>query len=748
MSNERPLKTALFVALSCLAGTAHAQSKDLLEAVRVHRATARSTAEAEYSACAGADVKKACPDATRLSLLLGFLELSEGDAAAAVDQLKSRPAPKGLEAIHAWYLGEAQAWAGKKDEALKTFARAGKTPPSWLKKRLDARTAELLVATHKFKEALPLFETLDVDASAELLYARGTAKFDSGDREGGLADFKALTVKNPAHPDAVQAAMRLANLNRTPTFGFEERLARAAAYVAAGEAKTAQAELEGVEVPKDKREKSATARLHLAKASVLFALGQQDDAFLQLDDAMGGPSPIAADAMMIRARRLMKGGENRLGREVLLSLDEKYPKEAPAEEAGYLASWLAMQAGEFERAVSDFERFESRHPESRKRDEARWFRAFSLIRLGQHDKARALLATLLDDFPRSALVPQARYWMIRSAQLSLDASAADGGVAVAVAPADAGTFLNALKRPSREQLIADYKTLIGQSPGSFYALLSQERLRELGEDAPATFSEPPKVLKVAPPADLKLAQELARTGLFHDSQDEVATVIQGVGNSEGALRYGHALQGLGDYGAAYTLAARWLWGAVFTQRVPEAVALMYPRAYQETVEKQSHDHGLDPFMAWAIMRRESAFRPEVSSVADARGLMQLIPPTANAIAKELNIEAPAPDELYSPEENVTLGTWYLSALLNRFQGHPSLCAAAYNAGAKPVLHWAQERQTLPLDIWVEEIPYKETRGYVKQVTADYYIYQALYGPKAERRLSMEVPAPRETGVAF
>ncbi len=253
---------------------------------------------------------------------------------------------------------------------------------------------------------------------------------------------------------------------------------------------------------------------------------------------------------------------------------------------------------------------------------------------------------------------------------------------------------------------------------------------------------------MAPPPELKLAQELARTGLFHDAGDEVQAVLAQVGSAEAALRFGHALQALGEYGPAHTLAARWLWGAVYTQKSPEAIALMYPRAFQETVEKQSKDHGLDPYMAWAIMRRESAFRPEVSSVADARGLMQLIPPTARAIARELKVEPPEPDELYSPEENVTLGTWYLAALLERFQGHVSLCAAAYNAGAKPVVRWAEERKDLPLDMWVEEIPYKETRGYVKQVTADYYIYQALYAPKANRPFSMQVPSPRAVGVTF
>ncbi len=750
MSNQRPPVLALFAALVCSAPPAAAQSKDLLEAVRVHRPTARATAEAEYSACAPKEAKKPpakpCPEAARLSLLLGFLELSDGDAKAAVDQLKSRPAPRGLEAVHAWYRGEAQAWAGQKEAALKSFARASKGAPAWLKKRLDARQAELWVAVRKPDQALPFFEGLEVDGSPELLYARGTARYDSGDKEAGLSDLRALVVRFPAHPDAQQAAARLERVGKSPTFTFEERLQRSQSFSAAGDPKSALAELEAVQLPDPKKAPRSKAQLALSKASVLFALGKDEDGFLELDDAMGGPSIVAADAMMLRARKLMKSGENRLGRELLLSLDEKYPKEAPAEEAGYLAAWLAMQAGDFERAVADFERFEARHPDSRKRDEARWFKSFSLIRAGQLEKARVSLASLLEGFPKSQLVPQARYWQTRAAQLMLEVP--DAGTGPVALAGDAGAAPKAPVLPTRESLIAEYRTLIATSPGSFYALLAQERLRELGEEPPPTFGEAPKTLKVAPPPELKLAQELAKTGLFRDAGEEVQAVLQTVGSAEAALRMGHAMQALGEYGAAHALAARWLWGAVYTLRTPEAIALMYPRAYQETVEKQSKDHGLDPFMAWAIMRRESAFRPEVSSVADARGLMQLIPPTARAIAKELNLDPPEPDELYSPEENVTLGTWYLSALLERFQGHPSLCAAAYNAGAKPVVHWAEERASLPLDMWVEEIPYKETRGYVKQVTADYYIYQALSGPKAERRLSMQVPSPRATGVSF
>ena len=188
---------------------------------------------------------------------------------------------------------------------------------------------------------------------------------------------------------------------------------------------------------------------------------------------------------------------------------------------------------------------------------------------------------------------------------------------------------------------------------------------------------------------------------------------------------------------------------MYGQRSPEAVALMYPRAYRDSVERLSKENGLDPFLAWAIMRRESAFKPEVTSIADARGLLQLIPPTARSIASVLKITAPEPDELYSPETSIDLGTWYLSALMDRF-AHPTLCAAAYNAGSVPVVKWATSRSELPLDMWVEEIPYKETRGYVKQVTADYFIYRTLYGEIGSPipPLKLSVPQPKPDGVAF
>ncbi len=696
MSNPRP---ALLLILGCFEA-AWAQSPALLEAVRVHRAGVVDTARAELQACYDAK----CPDADRLSLSLGFLLLSESDAASAATQLVSRPAPKGLEAFHGWYLGEALAWSGDVDDALKWLQKARKPAPPWLQRRIDARMGELWLGKGDAKKALPLLEAATTgDAGPELLYQRGIARWMNGDVKRGQADLRSVAVRYAAHPYAARADELV-----KPAYTFEERLTRATVLGGA----RAVTELEGLKAPPGQE-----GRFELALAAAYFQVADDAKGNAQLDSAAKRGPGVASEALMARARRFMKVHDNAQARKVMLEIEAKYAEQPVAEDAAYLAAWLAMQAGDFEPAATEFGAFDTSHADSKKRDEARWFKAYSEYRAGKCSPAT--LQSLIDDFPRSSLVPQARYWLARCQQ----------------------------KQPGAK-VAAAYRAIIAAHPQSFYALLSSERLRELGETPPPPFAVEPKRLSVPPPKELKLAMELSATGLFRDAGLEVDRLLGTVGSADQALKLGHALQGIGEFGPAYTLAARWLWGAAFTQKDPAALALLYPRAFDESVEKFSSEAGLDPYMAWAIMRQESAFRPEVTSVADARGLMQLIPPTADSIAKTRNIVAPHPAELYAPEQSIAMGTWLLSALLERF-GHPSLCAAAYNAGARPVVEWASTRSDLPLDEFVEAIPWKETRGYVKNVTANYFVYRTLYASSGEpMRLSLKVPEPKPTGVNF
>lgn len=709
---------ALLISVS-FGAPALAQTDGLLESVRVHRAGVATLAKEELDACVAAK----CGDRDRLTLLTAVLELSDGNATQAAERLKNSKAPKGLEAFHGWYFGEAQAWSGQRAAAVKTLQRARKTAPTWLQPRIDRRLAELFL---ELGDAAKSRAILDVDPDVaklpELLFTRALARQTSKLTALARADWKLLALKFPAHPHGIAAQARLiAEDAWAPT--FDEALGRAQALLNAGDSRGCLAAIEALKPTKPAEE----ARLALLKGQALLTRGKERDAEAQaqLAIAAGGPPSVAAQALMTSAKRLMRLQDNVGARAAFKKLDDTYPHDSSADEAGYLASWLAMNGGDFDTAVTDFAAFETRHPESKKRDEARWFRGFSLIRSKKFTEAREVLQTVGADFPKSSLAPQALYWATRAAQLA----PATGDAGVGKAP----------------DLAAEYTAIAKNFAGTFYALLASERLHELGVEAPTPFATEPKLMVVKRPPGLELAALLARNGLFRDAAAEVARAVGAIPAAD-ALTWGHALQSLGDFGAAHALAARYLWGSVYTQRTPEALALMYPRAYRASVEEWAQKNEIEPALAWAIMRRESAFVPDVTSQADARGLMQIIPPTARSIAQSLKIPAADDAELYAPEWNIRLGTWYLRALSQRLQ-HPTLVAAAYNGGPSAVARWAKERGDEPLDQWVEEIPYKETRGYVKQVTTDLFIYRQLYGG-AQTRLSLVVPQPGVSGVDY
>jgi soluble lytic murein transglycosylase len=137
---------------------------------------------------------------------------------------------------------------------------------------------------------------------------------------------------------------------------------------------------------------------------------------------------------------------------------------------------------------------------------------------------------------------------------------------------------------------------------------------------------------------------------------------------------------------------------------------------------------LSASLLWAIMRQESAYLRAARSKAGALGLLQLLPSTAS----RLNRAPVTEDDLIEPGVNVRLGARYVGGLLAEF-GEPMAAIAAYNAGEEAVRRWIRDRPKVD-DIWVELIPYRETRDYVKQVYTIWRRYQALYGvPAADRR---------------
>jgi soluble lytic murein transglycosylase len=153
---------------------------------------------------------------------------------------------------------------------------------------------------------------------------------------------------------------------------------------------------------------------------------------------------------------------------------------------------------------------------------------------------------------------------------------------------------------------------------------------------------------------------------------------------------------------------------------------MYPQAFKPQVQKASKQYGVPEEWVWAIMRSESLYKPDVISPVGAKGLMQLMPYTANNLRKLAGESTIDTQDLINPDININLGTQYLARLQTKFKGQLPLVAAAYNAGPHRVESWLVNFGQLETDEFVEHIPFLETRNYVKKVVRHHTLYRRLY----------------------
>lgn len=151
--------------------------------------------------------------------------------------------------------------------------------------------------------------------------------------------------------------------------------------------------------------------------------------------------------------------------------------------------------------------------------------------------------------------------------------------------------------------------------------------------------------------------------------------------------------------------------------------LRFPLAYKNTVKSYANQYSIPPEFVYAIIRQESGFREDVVSSAGAKGLMQVMPQTASVVSKMSKISYNDPKQLFLSNKNINIGIAYLQQLTKRFSNHPVLVAAAYNAGPRQVVYWLKNHPPKEIDVWIETLPWQETRNYLKNVMAFYVVYQ-------------------------
>lgn len=637
------------------------------------------------------------------------VELSEhADVAAALEGFRTLLPPM----LHAWALEarvRALLFLGQSQAAVDEIV-ASQTAGAALSWRVRALHAEALFALNQFAESeaalVPVVheDPADVDTFALRLMQAECARAQ-GNAARGQTLLRALLVARPQHGDADATEQLLASWLGTSEVAWtsEERIARAARFVTSHRAQRAVEELDHLPRP---REDGALRAWLEARASALYESRHYGDAALLYAES----ARLTGNARhrFLAARALLRAGQEDDALTAFRAFVRDEPRHASATEAEWLIGATLLRGGRMREARQALSRFVRGPRGSRSRglrSEALWHLALLDMDDGHARDAADAFRTWGADATTSIDRARARYWEGRAAFLAHDASRA-------------------------ERL---YREAIQIEALGWYALMAAARLREMGE-APGhpMPNDAPSEATHAPIAEPPIVRLYASLGLDAEAAQALRARERSVGGSRRA--FVERLAELGDANRGYRLAgvsdllhsvpvreAEWVWHAA------------YPRPYERDVRAAANAEGLTPELLYAVMRQESAFDPRVVSYADAIGLMQLLPETARRYA-EARGGTFGREMLYQPAQNVRLGAAYMHELADEV-GVP-LCFAAYNAGEHRVREWLERARRdggptgLPLDRFVENIPFEQTRNYIRRVTASYAHYLYLNNPDA------------------
>jgi soluble lytic murein transglycosylase len=266
-----------------------------------------------------------------------------------------------------------------------------------------------------------------------------------------------------------------------------------------------------------------------------------------------------------------------------------------------------------------------------------------------------------------------------------------------------------------EQARAELAALVERYPVSYYAYRAAEHLGdEAWPDAEGALPDAPLNRRAAH------VEALLHAGMQQRVRKALWDILQGADETMGPndlILLEDAARTVGLDGAAAKL--RYRRDRYFPDGSPGSLAPLarqFPREYVNMVRAEARRQHVAPQLAIGLVRQESGFNPLAASSVGALGLMQLMPATAKELLRENDRRAhPTTAQILDPQTNLRLGVRYLGRLLRGFSGRTEMALAAYNAGPGAVTRWRQARGDLPAEIFVEEIPYKETNQYVRRV---------------------------------
>lgn len=415
-------------------------------------------------------------------------------------------------------------------------------------------------------------------------------------------------------------------------------------------------------------------------------------------------------------RRLASIVDNQQALAYLDQAYQKFPEEAPEalfnkaeilEELG--SSTSAKQARDM--ALNGYKN----HPAA---SEYRWKQAENYAREGNYAKAWEWAQPIAVNTPDHSLAAESLFWI--------------------------GKWATQLKQTEDAKQV--FIQAITQYPESYYAWRSAVQLGwDVGDFTTVRSLQPalemPKTRPV-PPAGSAAFQELYRLGQDFDAwntiQMELAdkqelTVPEAF--TQGLLKlaqgkYLKGINGIWELSQRDEAGDRQAW--LELRQRPDYWYALFPFPYADAIQRWSAKNELNPLLVVSLMRQESRFEKTIESSAGAMGLMQVMPGTADWIAQQINDDQ---YDMTNPEDNIEFGTWYLRYTHNEYKDNSMLAIASYNAGPGNVANWLDKYGLTDPDVFVEQIPFKETKGYVESVFANYWNYERLYNPQLREKLA-------------
>ena len=675
-------------------GTAHGAARDAVLAITMGEASARA----------------------RLLAGLALLEMRRPTDASAEIAAALASLPVTLQSAARARLGEALSASGHPAEASEAYAGAAAIADPADRSRLTSARARSHLAAGQPAEAARAAGpgASEGDPSARLTLAQ--AWLALGDPRAAPA-LRGLAVDRAGETEGERAFASLRSAVPPVPLLLPDRLARARRLLTAARTQEALEEIGALD-----REIGEAPLLAVLRAMAMLQMGRPAEAERLASPVarLPGPGePAAARFVMARATARQGRLDEAIGWYRRVAVERPIVPGLPAsqqadlaDDAAFLVAWLPYDAGRFAESVAPLRRFARDHPRARRAPDARWFSAWALLRAGDRPAARDALRGLASK-ETGALRSAALYWQGRL-------------------------------EPAPKRSAPFYRDAIVEAPDGWYALLSAARLASNG-DAPASPAPLPPTALPDPPRDRRLAAamalavDLAGAGLHAETAALLQRLSRAPETRASASLVAEVAAFTGDPEVPFRMARDHLPPGI------RARHWAYPVAHADVLPEAARRLGVDPALALAVMRRESAFVAAARSGAAAEGVLQLRPETARRLQALLGVARAA--DLSDPGENLRFGIAYLALLGDRF-AESAAELAAYNAGPAAAAAWAREGAGLPLDEWVEGISFRETRQYVRGVMADWAVYRRMLGEPPMQIDPSKPISPPGSGVAF